>query len=311
MQFKHMTTQLLEFKNLAELDQKLASITLNNDIDSLETRNASYIKQRFSNYEIFWNKHIVPLTRRIENPQPTDPNEKIRLRDIISDEMEKITMAHYGVFLNIIQARNRLDAHPDLSSFEDFYTHLVTVYWLMERFIKKLERIVKSNINITNCYEFTLVNNFCNGIKEYRHTIVHRWIIGKLISVDGAIWVPKKDKVKEYDTWRKIYKNIPKDITKTNQNHINDSANKLGINKGYYVISSNTAVSACAPISAVNYPDNNFINNDFVEAKLQMESDIKELQELLNNLWKVILDKMEPLRQDSKYLELQGIKFTQ
>lgn len=300
-----MNTQLIKIKNLAELDQKLSGITLDNGGDGLEIRYAPYIKQRFSNYEVFWNKHIVPLTRRIEDFPPTSHNDKIRIRGIVSGNMEEISMSHYGVFLNIVQALERLNAHPDLSSFDDFYTHLVTAYDLaQERFIDIFEGILKSGVdvifNFKQQLEFNSLKEFCEGIKKYRRVIVHRWVIGKLISADGIIWVPRKDKVNEYDTWSKTYKNIP-----------NDPINCLD---GFrftneIILSSNTAVSGCNIVSGAKY-DEGAINDDFVDSRFQMESDIKKLEELLNDLWKIILDKIESLRDNPKYLKLQGIELT-
>jgi hypothetical protein len=59
--------------------------------------------------------------------------------------------------------------------------------------------------------------------------------------------------------------------------------------------------------------DTNKLENDFIQTEKQMDSDIRELETLFNNLWSVVLQKMESLNNNTehqlKYFKLQDIEF--
>jgi len=263
----------LSYKNIEEFDKEyLSKITLANDGDGYERVFWPYINERFPNYEKFWQKHIVLLTKRIETATGTD---RIKPRDTVDTKLLDISEVHYSIFMNLIQAYNRLE-HPDLSWFEDFYVHLVSACDLAEMFCKRIERLRIVNINLQNTDAYNNYHKFVKLINDYRNQIVHNTKIGKnhIISqvVVGnniqtviTVLVPRKEEIKKYDTWRKVASAL-KDI--------------------------------------------NILKNDFIEIKDQMISDIREIETLFNNLWSVILEKMEPLRNHKEYLKLQDIEFS-
>lgn len=299
-----------------QLENVISNTFLSSDGDSEEKRYWHYLNEDFPNYEKFWQQFVVPLTKRIELPKGNP--ERIRIREEISEELEDINMAHYSVFINIIQAHKRLETQ-DYSNFEDFYVHLGSVCDLSEDFLLKMyfltnacknrhSKIIQElsedeflsiaknyyKNNYKKAYEyyqrksrmpiikipdipdilsdFFEENNakgayssykaFSQEIRQYRNVIVHCPQIGSIFLDDGTKMVPKKKKIGNYDTWRKVF------------------------------------AAARSPRT---------LREDFISPHLQMNNDLRDLKRLINSLWDTVLLNINNLQHEKNYLLLQNL----
>lgn len=315
-------------KNLEEFDKEfLSKITLSNSGDGYEQDFWFYINQRLPNYEQFWQKHIIPLTKRIE--LPFNRPDRIKPRDSVDKKLIDISEVHYSVFMNLIQAYKRL-THRDLSWFEDFYTHLVSSCDLAEDFWLKICLL------ISECTDTTLTSNrpisedeckkqapiyYERYKKNYKYFQENRGMKPIMISV------PDVDKIiKEFfngDNSSGKYKNYKKFSQKIKE-YRNVIIHHPQIGKNIILYGNtnfNIAVELVPKKEKIKeyihwrqiedaLKDTHKLENDFIQIEKQMESDIKELEIVFNNLWEVILQKMEALRDKPNYLKLQDIEFS-
>jgi hypothetical protein len=117
----------------SELNNIISKTYFGNDGDNFEKLFWTFLKERFPNCEAFWRYLVVPYTKRIES-QIKDQNERLRPREGIAEDIERIASFHYSIFMNLIYAYDHLRDFR-LSSFEDFYTHLGSVCDLAENFL--------------------------------------------------------------------------------------------------------------------------------------------------------------------------------
>jgi hypothetical protein len=106
-----------------------------NDGDRYERSYWTFFKERFPNCEDFWRYFVVPFTKRIELGVE-DPNERIRPREGISEDIKDVASFHYSMFLNLTYSYDHLKNFR-LSSFEDCYTHLSSACDLAEEFLSR------------------------------------------------------------------------------------------------------------------------------------------------------------------------------
>jgi hypothetical protein len=120
---------------LKQIEDITSRTSFANDGDFFERNHWMLFKSRFLNCETFWRYFVVPSTKRIEL-RVQDPNERIRHRDGISEDIKDIASFHYSMFLNLIYSYVHL-LDFKLSSFEDFYIHLGSACDLAEDFLLK------------------------------------------------------------------------------------------------------------------------------------------------------------------------------
>jgi len=125
---------------LSRVKKVISSTHFHNEGDAFEKQWWTFVKERFPNCETFWRYFIVPATNRV-TPGSKDPNERIRLRSAVSEEIESIGTLHYSMFLNIAFAYDHL-LNSTLSSFEDFYVHLVSTCDLAEEFLLRVYLLI-------------------------------------------------------------------------------------------------------------------------------------------------------------------------
>lgn len=115
---------------LEKINDIVSNSSYANEGDSYERRYSELFKDEFPNTEIFWKYFVVPSTNRIDK-LITNPEERIRHREGISNDIKDLGALHYSMFMNLIYANHQLE-HFELSSFENFYTHLGTTCDLAE-----------------------------------------------------------------------------------------------------------------------------------------------------------------------------------
>jgi len=123
----------LSFKTtVRELHNTLRDLCLGNDGDDSEKEYWPVIAHRFPNYERFWHRLVVPMTKRIEIPL-NSPGRHER-REGIADDLWRVSYLNYSAFLHLAYAFDHLPL-PLKSSFGDFYRHLGSVCDLAEDFL--------------------------------------------------------------------------------------------------------------------------------------------------------------------------------
>ncbi len=114
------------------IKELISRATLLDDGDQYERANWQLLRGTFPNFEVYWKHFVVPFTKRIEGIE--EPNERIRHRDGVDQEVKNLGITHYSVFLNLVYANEHLQ-NIGPSSFEDFYIHLVAACDLAEDFL--------------------------------------------------------------------------------------------------------------------------------------------------------------------------------
>ncbi len=125
---------------LDEFQEIISKSRFANEGDTHETDYGALIIDRFPNCEIFWSHFVVPLTKRIES-QVKDPSEKILFREGISEDLIDVASFHYSMFVNLIYSHDHLRDRR-LSSFDDFYVHLVAACDLAEEFLLEVYLLI-------------------------------------------------------------------------------------------------------------------------------------------------------------------------
>ena len=271
-----------------QLEDIISKTYFVNKGDRYEIEYGSFIDEKFPHCETFWRYFVVPFTERIEIKNSISP----RLN--ISEDIKDIAAFHYSMFLNLIYSHNHLQNFR-LSSFEDFYMHLGSVCDLAEDFLLKTYLLIlecknqKSEIlqelkkddflnlagewydkkykevydnyhkkgkqtpiwlldreNVLDEYfknskDWETYKKYTRIIKGYRNIIVHDAQIGRLTTIKGRLFVPKKEKIQQYKKWSCVFA-------------VRDDVQKL--------------------------------KKDFIDREEQMILDIRDLEIILNNLWK-------------------------
>ncbi|MDP2898774.1 MAG: hypothetical protein Q8Q12_19725 [bacterium] len=118
----------------SKIQEVISKTYFANDGDPYERRFWPFLKERFPNCETFWRHLVVPNTKRIQL-EVKDPSERIRPREGVCEDITDIASVHYSMFLNLIYSYDHLQNFR-LSSFEDFYIHLVSACDLAEEFLQ-------------------------------------------------------------------------------------------------------------------------------------------------------------------------------
>lgn len=126
--------------DLKLLQEVISKTTFKVDGDDYEITYGNLITPRYPNCEIFWANFVVPFTKRII-VGITNQKEKISPREGIHSHIKDIASFHYTMFLNLIYAYDHL-INFRISSFEDFYIHLVCACDLAEECLSKLYLLI-------------------------------------------------------------------------------------------------------------------------------------------------------------------------
>jgi len=108
--------------------------------DSYEKQWWSKIKPNVPNYEFFWQQHVVPLTMR--DIQEHD----IGLRPGVPWHLADIATANYGTFIHLAQSHDELENKSRIVEpvgFYSFYSHLYTIVDAMiPRFLSAANKVL-------------------------------------------------------------------------------------------------------------------------------------------------------------------------
>ena len=290
-------------------------VSFENNGDSNEQKYSEIINNNFNNCEKFWKKIIVPQTNRIENSQ----ERNISKRKNISEDLKKVADIHYSIFNHFIFAHNHY-AKIIISSFEDFYYHIGTICDLAESLMLHCFFIISDckNIKIKKIEELSK-DDFLNLAgewyeKNYLKLYDNYFRKGKSIPLN----LPSRKNIleeyffdsKEYVEYLKYARKIRefRNIIAHDQiiGRIKEEGNILAPNL------------SCIHkyrrwedvVNVIN--DQKKIKRDFSEISLHMKNSMDELQNLLNQIWVILIDDFKKLiyeDENPKMLQKYNIQY--
>lgn len=288
-----VTWDKMKYKiSLSKIDDIISKTHFANDGDSYERLYWTFFKERFPNCETFWRYFVVPLTKRIE-VEIKDPNERIRSREGISEDIKDIASFHYSMFLNLIYSYDHLQNFR-LSSFEDFYTHLASACDLAEEFL------LKAYLLILECTDQK--SEILQELKKEDFLkISERWYDDNYSKVyedylkkgkSATIKLPsRKNVLDEYfedqEDWRE-YQRYSQKIREYRNIIVHDiQIGKIITIGGIPLVPKKEKIQDYKKWSYVFVAQQDIqkLKNDFINMKEQMILDIGNLEIILNKLW--------------------------
>ncbi|NPV02020.1 MAG: hypothetical protein HPY53_11630 [Brevinematales bacterium] len=184
------------------------SYTLENDGDILEQQCWKlFLKDQFQNYEIFWIKHIVPLTNRPKNihfktNEELEKNGKTE-NDLCIAQLHYTTLRHlYSVFTIILNDQINLDlltfGISRIVGAQDTAFELLERITNLEDYEQKDPWDEKEGEKARRAWQNNNQTPLQN-IRHYRNHLIH----GRLSPSYNGLF-PSIEKEKFYIDWRKI-----------------------------------------------------------------------------------------------------------
>lgn len=202
-----------------------------------------FVQTKFSNYEIFWQKFVVPRTNR--------PYNLYLKKEFLSEEHENealITQIHYSILLHFYYIYKNINRCEDDFIFDNLITRLSSITDLTEEFLfryliflgkiditklvknfdnsKKLEVCIKdATKNLKNGMNYSipifkkekiLLEKFktenvkelfklINEIRSYRNKVVHSWVIFKINNKVPSREFLINPSLQKYQIWSHLY----------------------------------------------------------------------------------------------------------
>ena len=281
------------------LDNLLRHASFQSDGDSYEQQYGGLVVPRFPNCELFWKLFVVPLTERISD-YPNGLTYNIRPRQGVDAELENIANTNYTTFLNLIYAHIHLNSDM-ISSLENFYSHLGSVCDLVESFLERwfflLMRCRGDESEILQQLTREDFLNIAGDWYDKNYSTLYEYYYSKGKSLPIRIPSRKniiKELFKKYlknDELRKKYIRFSQSIREFRNVVVHDvQIGRLNINGETYIPKAQVIKEYRTwreVFSAINKPG--VIAQDFQLKKTQMESDINELETILNTIWELII----------------------
>lgn len=240
-------------------------------------------KDKFPNYEIFWQDFVTPITNRSSDINDLHYNSGSTI------EEREISSIHYAIFHNFYFIYSGLNSRINREFFDFSFIKLANTCDLVEEFLLKLmifrnqidsknEIIIKSiselkmpklspeqalkelckrgSYAIPVIDRLTILKNYfdleeyaklSSSIRHYRNIIAHSW---QSFQVDDK--VPRVEYVKEYKDWLKVT-----NVVKSKNENVR----------------------------------NKMINDHFIEMSELIKSETNRLIEIINKLWEEVIDR--------------------
>jgi len=276
----------------ARLEAIISMANFANEGDKYEREYGEILKPRFPDCETYWRNFVVPNTKRIE-VEIRDPDERIRPGEGISEDITDIASLNYSLFLNLVYCYEHL-SHPKLSSFEDFYMHLVAACDLAEEFLQRTYLLVlecrreKSEV-LQQLKREDFLELAGNWYDRYYQNVYDDYLKkGKPVPVR----IPNRRNVlDEYFGYSEDWKEY-KSFTRKIREYRNVIAHDVKIGSfsidGINFVPKKEKIQQYKKWSYVfaAAQDKEKFKRDFIERNEQMSSDIERFETLLNKLWK-------------------------
>ncbi len=292
---------------ISEVKRIISETHFYNEGDRYEQEWWTFLKERFPNCECFWRRFIVPSTKRIE-PQVQDSKDRIYARDNVSNDVKSISLCHYSMFMNFVNAYDNLQNFTS-SSFEDFYVHLASACDLAEEFLLKVYLLIlecqdqKSSI-LKNLSKNDFLN-LCGNWYDNNYSKVYENYIqkGKFLSIK----IPgRRNVLDEYfndSTDFGDYKKFGRKIREYRNVIVhNIQMGRIFIRGNSILVPKKEKINDYKSLSRVFAAgkDVEKLKSDFINMKEQMVLDIGILEIILNKLWNKPIDDLNKLLYEDK-----------
>lgn len=290
-----------------EFQEIISKTRFANHGDSYERDYGALIIDRFPNCEVFWSHFVVPLTKRIE-PQVKDPDEKIRFRKGISEDLIDIASFHYSMFVNLIYSHDHLRDRR-LAFFEDFYVHSVAACDLAEEFLLRVYLLI---LECTNQQSQTLqlltreeFLDIAGKWYDKNYSKVYQNYLKKGKSGPPIRLPSRKNVLDEYFLNSPDWRNYKRD-TQSVREYRNVIAHHVQIgqiigSRGTLWVPRKEKIQRYkrwpAVFAAMQDPDK---KNDLIRMDQQMIWDIGQLEYDLNRLWHKVVNDLRKLLFDDR-----------
>jgi hypothetical protein len=269
--------------------------------DRYEREYGNYLISHFPNCERFWRIFVVPFTERMEG-YPTTITPKINLRTNINPEIEDIANTHYSMFLNFAFAHLHLE-NKSPSSLENIYTHLGTVCDLAETVIEKwyflclkLENKESKVLQGLSRDEFL---KKAGDLYDEKYQDWYQYYLQKGKSPPINL-ISRIDTLVEYlgdkSQARKKYRTHSQSIRQIRNVIVHDVKVARIIEKDGQILIPKpkviTRYRSWRNVAAV-INDQAIIARDFAEQYQQAKEDLDTLEQVLNEIWEILIQNIE------------------
>ena len=292
---------------LSEVEKIISKTYFHNDGDVSEQQWWTFFKERFPNCETFWRYFIVPFTKRVD-PQGKSSENRIYAREDVSDDIKTMGTLHYSMLKKLIYSYDHLQNFR-LSSFEDFYTHLVSSCDLAEEFLLKVYLITleckdqKSSVlqELDRDKFLELAGEWYD--KNYSKVYENYFKKGKFLSIK----IPnRKNVLDEYfnksENWKE-YKKFGQKIREYRNVIVhNVQIGKVLVRDNVILVPKKEKIDNYKELSSVfaAAQDIQKLKVDFINMKEQMILDIGALEIILNNLWNKPIEDLKTMLYEEK-----------
>jgi hypothetical protein len=282
--------------------------------DSYEKIFGNLLSDSFPNCEKYWKVFIVPLTNRFLG-YPKALEEDIHFRKNIDPNLEDISLIHYSIFFNLVYAHYHL-SNPILSSLENFYVHLSSVYDLVDAFLEKNYVLIlncrgeKSELLQTLSKDDFLEMATKWYDDQYAKVYENYLSRGKFMSMklpSRQLLVKEfiADYLSQENLWNE-YKNHSNSIKEFRNVIVHDVQIGKVVIDGKIFIPKPICIQKYRTLRNIQKALENqqTLQNDFVEVLYQFKNDLENTQIILNNLWNVLIPELniELFHNERKYL---------
>ena len=278
---------------LKKLEEYISNSFLINNGDEIERIYGALLKERFPNYEQFWRNFIIPATKRIELLEVYNIELIIDHRENLDQIIYDIVSYHYSIFLNLIYAHIYL-FNSNFQSFEDFYTHLVSICDLTEDFLLKIYLLIlECNKSESKIFQNLTREEFLKIASEYydkKYPSLHEHYLkkGKIVTIR----IPSQKSIlneyfNDYNYWKE-YKTFSQHLrTYRNQIVHNIKIATIGRTGHIRLVPKKEKISNYRSWLKVfeASSDRKIMNRDFINMTTQMNLDIQKLEGILDRLW--------------------------
>jgi len=274
-----------------DLQHAITELHLADDGDGNERTYWAAINEAFPNYELFWQRLVVPMTRRIELPR-NSPARSER-RKLVADDVWRVSYVNYSLFLHLAFASDHL-ALPLESSFGDFYTHLGSVCDLAEDFLLAVHLLVSECRNARVPVLQGLSREEFLGMaarwyeKEYPKAYAHYHKKGK----GKPVHLPPRQLILDsyfspQDAGWKAYARFSNQIRGYRNKVVHDVAMGTVLSGKFHLVPRKEHVHDYTAMRSIQEAASDIkrLKRDFIVRAEQMSADLQTMQLVLNGLW--------------------------
>ncbi len=276
--------------------------------DAAEKKGCLVIQKDFPNYERFWAKFIIPMSRR-----PID----VQFRRNIDFDLQRVAMSHYTIFRNLLFVNEVIYSHRTMGMvlpftfnerIDNVYIYLASIvdmveniFWTVNVLRFKLGIISENPFKESNLESMNEITEkyFTSSYKrDFEQFCKKRKSVNVMIhNSSDSLNLVKEDPRRRFLAFSndiRAYRNAVVHNPQMGTVYISGIAfipkNREALNKYYYW---ERLINAGDP-------------NDFEQAETVIEKHFKLMQSMLNEVWESLIELFEEISNTVRYAALLG-----